>query len=255
MGNLDFKVCVYRAVKKALSRREALRAHFGSVDISVCLYSDLSKGDVVSLRYDQDDELIEVVSNRRLTTYTDVLITGPGGLGKTWLGAQLREHLTGKLIYLDLIAHVSDEGKWLVSPAKLGDLTANQRNIVVIGNCDNMSELLGVIDPDLIIFPIPPVSLFKAVAAMKKNEAALNGLPPQWISSWDAQSRFSIRDYGNWLADKISIYLDKLAYQSSSAALQLAGVHLCFLPEPEEPINISPFLKRLNLLKTNQTKS
>lgn len=229
------KVRMYRAILDEVSRYGNANPDLKRIVFKVVLYSDLIEGNLIPLGYDENEEMINVGGVRKLRVLTDILVTGPSGLGKSWLGARLREALTTRFIELDSIGFKDDKDHWVCDITKLTTLLLAQERVVVVGSCDNLNEVFTLMDPELLIIPIPPFTLFKHIQSLKAEEGALKGVPPQWVSGWLSASRMSMGEYIKWVAGKVGLYIyNHMLLRMMDTTSLHCEFAICFTPDSVE---------------------
>jgi len=157
-----------------------------------------------------------------------VLVTGPSGSGKSYLGSLLRKAAqinarsskdgVWEVIELDDYGSRSNDGKWVIN-AKLVSArvrAAGAKKVVLVGTGDNLPVVLRTLKIRTVIMLDPPFSMFKQVMRWKFHDGLEMNSLSAWLDGWAAKSLLKP-------ADKIK-YFDSKASQICEMARGLGEV-------------------------------
>jgi adenylate kinase family enzyme len=155
----------------------------------------------------------EFVANKSHSSV--ILVNGPSGTGKSYLGAKLEEEGI-QVVHLDVYGY-QEHDKWLLdAPAVVDALQKGsaKRLTVMVGTADNISELLPFCDEVMLIKPALPC--YKAIQEAKLRESRTESFMKTiefkndldaWRKHWADRAKWSPSTYNKYFKSKHRLWL------------------------------------------------
>jgi hypothetical protein len=133
-----------------------------------------------------------------------VLITGPSGLGKTYVSEFIRRGTQHTVVHIDALSR-SEKGQHLVD---LERMPTGHR--IYEGWADNILPWAKK-HVTHILMPIPDLYAFKKINELKADRASKDStIPRDWIDTWRRMASIKLADYNSLIIDACSFLSKRL---------------------------------------------
>jgi len=171
----------------------------------VFVSSNVSKDDTRLLHL---EEFISLLQDPHVyETLHIFLITGPSGVGKSWLFSRLYAKLPkAKFLNLDKFGS-SKTDKWLIDVDKVSSTIAGAHGLWILeGQSDNMMELTSNVPISRVVALVPEFETFISIQRAKAKDGALMSSHPEWVKGWEEKSRMSEVEFLKYMVAKLKVY-------------------------------------------------